>query len=57
MGSSGGLDPVASIRMIEMATKGNPEQMQSGFGAYDDCKPEGKKHEHTKSHSLQSPIN
>jgi hypothetical protein len=42
MGSGGGLDPVASIRMIEMATKGNPEQMQSGFGAYDDCKPDGK---------------
>jgi hypothetical protein len=38
--------------MIEVATKGNPEQMQSGFGAYDDCKPDGKKYGHKKSHYL-----
>jgi hypothetical protein len=42
MGSDGGLDSVATIKMIEMVTKGDLEQMQSGFGAYDECKPDGR---------------
>lgn len=40
MGSGGALDPVAAIKMIEMTAKGNLEKMQSGFGVYDECKPD-----------------